>query len=406
MQRTRGASSRPMDAEACAGGEARARCGVRGRLARALGASLALALVMLVASSAHAQSHDVLIVGTGSPELARKLRAETAYAGFRPVESDSGGSPPATLRVLSRERVALSVEGVDGTRHFEQTLVSRAGERESFALRVVEELRARLVDVGWALPESAPADEASDLVGDSSASSSGSAGVSADASGNAASAGGVESEPLEPGVSSSTGSSDDASAVSDDGGGSPDSSHASAAGRVWLDAGIASSWASGGLGAVPQVALGAQLDLGAAWHARATSYWPLRDARLEADEGEARVAWTGFTATLARSLPLPSPWLAQAGLGGGLVLLDARGEARDDFSGRRERLYAGAYFAEASFGRDLASWLRLRATALAGVSAPRPVLRFDEREVASLGRFIGALTLGLDLTWPRSTEAP
>jgi hypothetical protein len=51
--------------------------------------------------------------------------------------------------------------------------------------------------------------------------------------------------------------------------------------------------------------VGLQLDLDGVWHARATSLWPLHEAELEANEGEASVAWTGFTAALARSLPLP-----------------------------------------------------------------------------------------------------
>jgi hypothetical protein len=89
------------------------------------------------------------------------------------------------------------------------------------------------------------------------------------------------------------GPSDDASAT------------AAATGRVWLDAAVVSSWAKGGLGATVHAGVGLQLDLDRVWHARATSLWPLHEAELEANEGEASVAWTGFTAALARSLPLP-----------------------------------------------------------------------------------------------------
>lgn len=92
----------------------------------------------------------------------------------------------------------------------------------------------------------------------------------------------------------------------------------------------------------------------------------------------ATVAWTGFTSTFAHALPLPEPWLAQVALGAGLVMIDARGEGREEFEGHRMRLYTGAYLAELSFGREIDSWLTLRASALAGVTAPRPVLRFDE----------------------------
>lgn len=382
--------------------------------------ALALAVVSVLAALVRpaiaADSHDVLIIGAGSPELMRKLRAETAYAGFHPTERASDSGAPATLRILSRERVELSVEGVDRKQRFEQTLVSRPNERDSFALRVVEQLRARLADVGWTLPEeAAPVSQAGSAPGSAAAPESvnGSANVSDAALGvtTGTSEAGVASarqgELFDLGTPDPSRSPDASSnAIVDGGDPSSAGSGTSAAGRLWLDAGIASSWASGGIGAMPHAALGAQLDLGAAWHARAASLWPLSEAQIEADEGKARAAWTGFTATLARSFAVPQPWFAQAGLGAGLLVLDARGEARDDFSGRRERLYAGTYFAEASFGRELASWLRLRASALGGVTAPRPVLRFDQREIASLGRFVGALTLGLDLTWPHAPEAP
>lgn len=368
--------------------------------------ALALAALTLLALPARAEPHDVLIIGDSHPDLARKLRAEAAYAGFRPLErapgaGRRGGAPgegapgsaaPATLRVLSRERVALTVDGLDGERRFEQTLVASPGERDAFALRVVEQLRARLVDVGWTLPEEpAPASAGSDASAPAEA-------APGDAPSPTASAALPATDRTELGGADGRGRDD--GAFTDAGAESRAPAGAGRAGRVWLDAGVGSSWASGGLGAVPHAALGAALELGAGWQARATSLWPLRDATLEESEGQASVTWTGFTATLAADVGLPRPWLAQAGLGGGLLVLDARGDARADFSGRRERLYAGAYFAELAFGRELSSWLRLRATAWGGLTAPRPVLRFDEREVASLGRFIGALTLGLDLSWP------
>jgi hypothetical protein len=356
------------------------RCGGRW-LVRVASLALSLGLVLARARPAlGAESYDVLIIGRGSPELLRKLRAEAAYAGFRPIESARADAAAATLRVLSRERVELSVAGVGGEGRFQQTLVSRAGEGPAFALRVVEQLRARLVDVGWTLPTEASPTPAPSLA-DTRTS------ASADVMGERGNGHPVVTR-REPDQS------DDASST------------AAATGRVWLDAAVVSSWAKGGLGATVHAGVGLQLDLDRVWHARATSLWPLHEAELEANEGEASVAWTGFTATLARSLPLPEPWLAQAGLGAGLLVIDGRGEGRGEFSGRRERLYSGAYFAELSFGRQLASWLTLRASALGGLLGPRPVLRFDEREVASLGRFVGSLAIGVGVSWPHAPEPP
>jgi hypothetical protein len=346
-------------------------------------ASLALSLGLVLAPAGPAlgaDSYDVLIIGDGNPELLRKLRAEAAYAGFRPIELERAEGTAATLRVLSGERVELSVAGAGGEGRFEQTLVSRAGERQSFALRVVEQLRARLVDVGWTLPTDAsppPAPSPADT------GTSGGADVT-----------GVRGDGRPVVTRRDPGPSDDASATT------------GATGRVWLDAAVVSSWAKGGLGVTLHAGVGLQLDLDGVWHARATSLWPLHEAELEANEGEASVAWTGFTATLARSLPLPRPWLGQVGLGAGLLVIDGQGEGQGEFSGRRETLHVGTYFGELSFGRELASWLTLRASARGGLVDPRPVLRFDEREVASLGPLVGSLAIGLGLSWPHAPEPP
>jgi hypothetical protein len=173
---------------------------------------------------------------------------------------------------------------------------------------------------------------------------------------------------------------------------------------VWIDAGVAGSWARGGLGATTHATLGSRLELGS-WGIRVRSLWPLHDAELEASEGEARVAWTGFSVALEHAVPLPAPWFCDVGFGGGVFVLDGRAAARESFEARRERLYAGTYLAEVSAGRELASWLRLRASTVAGLTAPRPVLRFDEREVASLGRFFASVSVALDVSWPAAPEA-
>ncbi|HTV23645.1 MAG TPA: hypothetical protein VMG12_33375 [Polyangiaceae bacterium] len=377
------------------------------RLAFAMG--LAVASVGWPGSARAAETSEVLIVGRGSVALSRKLRAEAAYAGLRPIGRAPQAGAPATLRVLSDGRVLLAVEGVDREQRFEQTLEARPGEREAFALRVVEQLRARLVDVGWTLPE--PASSAQTAVSAEAARLSDASGSNVAADGAGAGAptdvARATNDAVPPALDAEgfVGVPERNTVVGDDvARDAKRSASAGSAGRVWLEAGVASSWATGGLDAVPQAALGAQLELGAGWHARAGSRWPLRDAELEAAEGEARVAWTAFTTELGRALPLPEPWLAQAGVGAGLFVIDARGSGRDEFSGRRERLYAGAYFAELSLGRTLTGWLRLRASALGGITAPRPVLRFDEREVASVGRLVGSLAIGLDLSWPEEDE--
>jgi hypothetical protein len=142
------------------------------------------------------------------------------------------------------------------------------------------------------------------------------------------------------------------------------------------------------------------MDLGSAWGVSATSLYPFADNRVEASEGEARVSWHVFAAGLDYSLPWRRPWMASVGIGAGLLALDVQGQGRESFVGQRDRLLASAYHVELCAGRQLTSWLRLRATLLTGLNAPRPVLRFDEREVASLGRWFGTLGLSFDVGLP------
>jgi hypothetical protein len=362
------------------------------RLALALGLALAVTVVSHLASGA--QATDVLIVGSGSAELSRKLRAEVHDAGFTtvgvaPSGPVPGSSTPATLRVLAPGRVELSVARASDAARFEQILERRPAEGESFALRVVEQLRARLVDVGWTLPSP------EDLESASRSDSEGSAAADDVAPLQTAAA---------PAPSLADGEGPSPSATFEEAGGSVSAS-AGGALRVWLDAGVAGSWARGGLGATAHATIGSRLELGPVWGIRVRSLWPLHDAQLEESEGEARVAWTGFSVALEHAVPLPAPWFCDMGLGGGVFVLDARADARESFEARRERLYTGAYLAEVSAGRELASWLRLRASTVAGLTAPRPVLRFDEREVASLGHVFASLSVALDVSWPAAPEA-
>jgi hypothetical protein len=170
--------------------------------------------------------------------------------------------------------------------------------------------------------------------------------------------------------------------------------------RLWLDAGAAGSLVQGGLSVTPHAALGARVDLGSAWSVNVLTLWPLGGDPLQAAEGRVEARWTGFVAALERRLSVPEPWFAGIGLGAGLFVLEADGQAQDEFEGQDVRLYSGAYFAQLGAGRQLASWLRVRATALAGSSTPRLVLRSDGRDLARLGPFFGSLGVAFEVSWP------
>jgi hypothetical protein len=139
--------------------------------------------------------------------------------------------------------------------------------------------------------------------------------------------------------------------------------------------------------------LGARFEPDASWGIAAHAFVPLLDGSVRKPEGEADLSASLFTVELAYSLELRAGWLAAAGLGAGLLSLAMSGEASRPYVARDDRLTAGVYYAHASAGRWLASWLRIRAGLLAGFSAPRPVVRFDDREVASWGRAFAGMVL-------------
>jgi hypothetical protein len=304
----------------------------------------------------------VRVVDRGSPELGRKLDSELRFAGFAVQRTKSDAEAPA-LRVADPDRVELVLSRPGEVEVVTQTLIRRAEDGDAFALRVVEHLRARLVDLGWSLPEAgSPSDAVEDEASLAAPPPLQPPPVSLSPPPEARS----EPWPLRP------------------------------VPTLWLDAGVHGSLAVGGLGVTPHGVLGARLDLSQRLGLSLTGFFPLGFNDFAAEEGEAELAWHVFIAGIDYSPRLPEPWFASVGLVAGLLVIDVEGSASDDFVGQSDRLLTGVYGVELGAGRQLLDWLRLRLTVLAGVDAPRPVLRFDEREVASLGRWFGSVGISLD----------
>ena len=353
--------------------------------ARPWAAWLVAAATLLAWPASAAEALDIAIAGD-NPELSRKLRAEIRYAGFAAVDGAAKpGQAAASIRILSADRVQLSVQRPNDVAGFEQVLERRPAEAESFALRVVEVLRARLVDLGWTLPPTS-----------SSAAEPPSVGADDVPAETLATPAPVVAEPPAE-TAPDADPANDAEPVPS----APATSGAASRGlRFWLGGGATGAWSFGGLGLTPHATLALRADLGADWSAALSAGLPLATSELDAAEGEAEVSWWAYTAAVERTLPLPGAWFGGIGLGAGLFVVGAEGQAQGDFSGRTERLTCGAGFVALSFGHVLNDWLRVRATATAGSTAPRPVLRFDGREVASLGRGYASLGLALELGWP------
>lgn len=360
------------------------------------GSLVAMALLGATAGAGAEPRATLAIIDAGNAALARKLQAESVYAGFNTVGVIADGwpekqaeEPVAVIHVGSARWVELRIAALDGPVNTIEIVRAR-GEGDSFALRVIEKLRASLVDLGWELPaERSPPGNA-----EPAAVTDGELGPSVDAAPTSA----ARPHASERSLAAGSGATEPTLVVArDSSSGESADAHAFPRSLLSLDAGMAASWAAGGAGVTPHVLLGLRGGFATRWAASATALLPLAGKDVVAPEGEAHLSWRLFAGALSYGLPVQAPWFASAGLGAGLSVIDVRGEARPEFEGRRDRLLTGSYFVELGAGGRLASWLALRATLLTGLNAPRPVLEFDAREVASLGRFFGVLGLSADI---------
>ncbi len=315
---------------------------------------------------------EVLLWDQGSPMLTRKIHAELLYAGFavldtKPVAAPAGDAEllssahaVAMIRVSSNESVNVTVRGTGEAGLYSQLVQQQTSDTQSFALRVVEQLHARLVDLG--LERAIPLAKAGEPLGVSEATGA--------------------TTPLGPVPASPLGKA-----------------------TLWLSGGVGATLAAGGLGLTPQGLLGVRIEPGGRWGAGLFALLPLLDNEVIAAEGEADVSVNAFGLHVAYSQPLAHQWLGTAGVGGGLLVLPLQGDASEPFIARGDRLFAGLYYLELGVGRELSDWLRLRVRLLAGVGSPRPVLRFDGSEVASWGPGFGTLAIGGEVGLPLAQQA-
>jgi hypothetical protein len=157
---------------------------------------------------------------------------------------------------------------------------------------------------------------------------------------------------------------------------------------------------SGGIGGTPQALLGLAYEDPGGLGIGVRALLPVTDNRVSAPEGEADVNVNLFIGSLELRPPVWKEWLIGAELGGGALLLAMQAAPRPSYVGTQDRLASGVLFASLGAGRSLADWLRLRVSAIGGVSAPRPVVRFAGREVAAWGRAFAAMALEPEATLP------
>ncbi len=332
---------------------------------------LTLANAGVVPASSPSQ---VLLNDTGNRELGRKIRAELLDAGFSVLDGHAVSLRPgadtvpvqagnALIRVASAEQVELYIAGASERDAYSQALRRRGGEAQSFALRVVEELRARLVDLGISDHRPATATATPDLILDQNIA--------------------VSPAAASPGMTAGDRST-----------------------TLWLSGGVGGVWATGGIGPILDGALGASLELGGNWQVGIAALVPLSEGDVSGPEGEAEVYVGSVAAELSSSQKLSAAWSSSVGAGAGVLVVSSYAETSRPFLAREDRLFAGLYYLHGGLTWALSDTVRLRAGVVLGVSAPRPVLRFDQRDVASFGPAFGGLVLRAELGWPVGVPGP
>jgi hypothetical protein len=366
----------------------------RRKEAAALCALLAIGLLALAGSAlAQASARVVLVIGS-EPVFARKVRAEAEAVGLAVVEIGSAAEAAelmarhqaaAVIRLASADRAEIAVGVADGP--ISRTLTRRPTDGESFALRVVEEVYARLVELRVIEPAPDSTGAASRHVGGTREATPGSERVET---------------RRDPAPASTPASPRDVQppAPTDR---RPDEARTGPEARLFLSGGLAVSQPAGGVSGTLHGALGMRLEPVRRFAAAAHAFLPLTENNLSEPEGSADVNVNLFLGQIDYALLEPARTLAlNAGLGAGVVALAMHGEAQQPRTGQEQRTIAGVYFLHSSLAWSLTPWFRVRGTVLVGVSAPRPVLRFENREVASWGRPFAAAALASEFGLPLS----
>ena len=166
---------------------------------------------------------------------------------------------------------------------------------------------------------------------------------------------------------------------------------------LWVGLGPAVGLSPGGLGLVPQVKAGLSIEPSPIWSASVFALLPTFPSAVEAAEGEADV-WVGLLAAAGdATLVKADSWGYAIGAGAALVGLQMEGSAEAPYVGEEDSVFTAAGFTRISAYYVLPPAWRLRGELLMGLAAPRPTVRFAERQVGSWGRPFALAIIELEL---------
>ncbi|WP_437673589.1 hypothetical protein [Sorangium sp. So ce131] len=378
--------------------------------ARALAAAAALALA-LGAGPSQAEPVRVLLIlpGAADPVAASLLDELVALGIIVEVEVSTQGDLPALARARSA-RAALRVDrarraveiwdaGSASVIRVAARPEERGGEAAGLALRAVELLRGRLIDVP-SPSGAAPAAAAPSGAAPAAAAPSGAAPAAAAPSGAApasAAPSGAAPAPAPPTPPKAL---------------APEASRAAGASRTGGADAAPGRRASIGLHAGPSIMLhpGSAISpegaaaAGARWRftdrldAEVIAVIPIVPATIDAQIGRARIstAMVGVGASIGLIDP-QLPIAMRAGAGAGAGFLNYYGQSwTGDARGRDGTAAYVLPFARWDIGWQVHPILTLRAEALSGIAAPRPVIRLLGRSDVPFGRPLLAFNLVLE----------
>ena len=362
----------------------------RTRIERAM--TLGWTCVLALSSTSIALGQTIRVAVIHEPrqdEAARRVRAEVSAAGFDALDVPVPATEPRSTERLAHAMRAVAALRIFASGELELLVIdAETGEvlaREALegassepAVRAVEDLRAKLIELDISPPEeSLRAELQTDATPKSSAVSLEKQNLPQPATTPA-----IKKKIANPLATRS------------------EDAHRDARG-LWLQAAVAGSASAGGLTSDFSSRLGVRFEPSPRWSISGLAILPLTSQRVSSDRGRADVQVRIFGASLAL-VPLRVNQLEFGlGLGAGVVWANVEGfpaSAMDQ--GRTVSVWAGSGFGELTLAWQPASWMRLRATALAGSAFPRPSIHFDGNSVANWGRPFALGSFGIEvLPW-------
>jgi len=366
----------------------------------------AIALVAMLAAPAEAQrSTAIVLIAPPASTLANRLRAEAVGVGFAliydprarddeplaAVAARNGAT--GVIRVGSDSSVIVFLSGPGGATSFD-VILADSREGQSFTLRVMEEIRARLVAL------TLPAKSASGVGQARRPDGSGNGGRGG-SEGRRSPDGGTKAAVPETVLSKGVVPQDPVPKAAASKAADPPATEGRAGLGVAPFASIAATAPKGGLQTTFQAEVGLRAGLSAGWAISVRGLLPLTSAAVDGMEGTARVTPALVTAHVERRVWGTRRFSVWGRVGGGILLLALRSEPASNFDvGRTDGVLAATGLLEAGLGVDLFSWLALQGTIGGGMVAPRPVFQFDGYTVAVWGRPFALASIGLAFRLP------